>query len=440
MKFLKISWLSAATIAAAILFLTACEEGAESVGQEVLPPGDQLQTAFLDSLAMEFSSRKIDTLRTYRSARDIFGNYVDPQFGRMTATFFTEVNQPTSTSFIGIDPNEIVYDSIILKLSIVSAYGRPENTQRMRVYELADTIADDSDLGINSSIPTLDKDLANGFEFSVDPATGTADLSIRLDDELGRRLLFADSSVLNNGTEFRKFFSGLAISTDPVNFFSREPGSVFLLFSTSSATEIEVHYKQFDDGTQAFFENVASFNISDNTRRFFSYSRTEFDQTLVNTDFFQDSTADIYEFSQGVTLIQNFIRFPEIASLGEVAVNRGNLILSVIPDFLGSEERYAPPQDLEVYFADENGGIDLDDNGLFRPVFPTTVAYSSTLGGYELNLTDYFNDIILGKEVNNGLIIRPQLSNIFVNRAVLGGLKHPEFAPKVELFYVNFPD
>ena len=68
----------------------------------------------------------------------------------------------------------------------------------------------------------------------LDESRGVAQLSIRLDDELGERLLFADSTILQDKDQFQELFRGFYLGTDPVTYLSREPGGIYSLFGSSS--------------------------------------------------------------------------------------------------------------------------------------------------------------------------------------------------------------
>ncbi|MCI4667893.1 MAG: DUF4270 domain-containing protein [Bacteroidia bacterium] len=436
---IKASWLSACFLAAAMLFLAGCQDGIGSVGQEVLPPTDQINTFFADDLELEFSSKAVDSVNSYRQIRDLFGNYVDPQFGRMTASFFSEFNPSLTTSFNGLSSNDLVFDSVILKIAITASYGRPESPQILQVFELQDTLPTEA-IADNDGLPVKGPELSNDFQFTVDGNTGEAQLSVRLSDELGTRLLFADSSDLNNDDAFAQLFPGLAISTQPVNFFSREPGAIYQVFSTGGNTEIELFYKKRDENSQAFFSESAVFGISGSTKRLFSLRREDTEGTVFESNFLDKDSANFYEFIQGVSLIENTVKFPDLPKLGNVLSNRAVLTLQVVPEFLGSNDRFTPPEDLEVYVADAEGNISFNDDSVARLAVDGLVSYSSSSNSYEIILTEYVNQVILGQEENNGLVIRPVFSNVVVNRAIFGGLAHPDYAPKFEVFYINFPN
>lgn len=439
LKHTKASWLSASFLAAAMLFLTSCEDGIDSVGQEVLPGSDQINTFYTDSLEMEFSTKVVDSLSTYAQVRDIFGNYVDPQFGRMTANFYTEFNPSLSTDFIEQAAGDIFFDSVVLRIDVSAAYGRPESPQILQVFELLDTLPT-SGASNSQAPPTKGKELSNNYQFTVDGESGEALLSVRLDDELGKKLLFADSASLNNNEAFGQLFPGLAISTKPVDFLSREPGAIYQIFTIGGNTALRLFYKKRDENSQAFFNETASFGINEGTKRFFTYERTETEGTIFEEELSQPDTSSQYEFIQGGSLVQGFVRIPNVQKLGNVLSNRALLSVKVVPEFLGSNGRYAPPEDIVVYLADENGNISFDDDGQPRLAIDGVVSYSSSTQSYEIFLTDYINNLILDKVENNGIVLYPSFGTFLVNRAVLGGMKHPELAPKLEVFYINFPN
>ena len=114
------TWLST-IFGAAMLFLTACQEDSGFFNDDILPVDDVVRTVYNDSLVVDFSSVLVDSTETYRSTRQMFGNYIDPLFGRITTETYTEV-LPRSNLDFG-DTGDLIFDSLVLRLDVESTYG-----------------------------------------------------------------------------------------------------------------------------------------------------------------------------------------------------------------------------------------------------------------------------------------------------------------------------
>lgn len=421
---------------AAIFFVTGCENSG-TFTEEVLPVEDHISTHYVDTLPITMTSIWTDVSETYRADRQLFGNYIDPLFGRITAETFTEV-LPRSNLDFG-SPEDLFYDSIVLKLDIEETYGRFATSQTLHIYELNEIFPEGDDINSQTRLSfDASNDLGDNYQLDLLETKGVAQLTIRLDDELGRRLLFANPDTLGDKDLFKEFFPGLYLGTDPVSFLSREPGGIFSLFGSSSNTQLELHYKQREPGTQVFVSKVEPFLISSSTPRFTYLKRTEFSDTFLAGELGQTSdTSSMYEFLQGGLLIKNFIKFSNIDQLGRVAISRAELVIQVDPSTFGGSERYNPPNQLLPIFADENGDEVLIEG---IPILASTEAvYNSTTQTYSISLTNYVQQLVNGQRENFGIILRSQGSEFRINRVVFGGVNNPSIPPKLAITYTTLP-
>ncbi|MEL6843116.1 MAG: DUF4270 family protein, partial [Bacteroidota bacterium] len=123
---------------AAILSLSACLDGPGNTGIDVLPDKDRLLTAYTDTQQVVFRSTIVDSVDTYRAERQLVGNYVDPEFGRISATTYTEVLPRNGLNFAD-DPNDLQFDSLVLQVVFDGGYGKIGSPQTIRVNMLSDT-------------------------------------------------------------------------------------------------------------------------------------------------------------------------------------------------------------------------------------------------------------------------------------------------------------
>jgi len=429
-------WLFAALAATAIFFFGACEDLGE-FGPEVLPAGDRIETRYSDTNHVIFTSEWIDSTNTYRAARQLFGNYIDPDFGRITAETYTQVLPQSNLNFG--DAQDLIFDSLVLKLNIESSYGRPATVQTLRIHPLTegfpegDTIFSTTRLAYDDS-----RDLGNGYQIDLGESEGVGRLTIRLDDDLGRRILFASPDTLGDKDLFQVLFPGLYLGTDPVTYQSREPGAIYSLFGSSDLTLLELHYKKRESGSQAFRPQVMPFLIVSSTPRFTHLSRTEVSDKLLAQALPQPDTAQELEFLQGGLLIRTFVKLPNLEELGQVAINQATLVLHVDRDLLGSDNRFAPPASIWPVFADSTGQPVYAGS---EPVLASSaVAYNSTEGTYTIPLTNYTQQLVNGQRENYGLVLLPENPGLRINRVAIGGTSHPSLAPEFRVTYTTLPE
>lgn len=431
------AWLSATLLVAAIFFVSGCENSG-TFTEEVLPKDDLIETRYTDSLPLVFNSIWLDTSDTYRADRQLFGNYIDPIFGRITAETYTEVLARAGLDFGA--RADLFYDSIVLKLDIESTYGRLETPQNLHIYELTESFPEDSLINSQTRLSfDSSRDLGKGYTLDLsESGVGSAQLRIRLDDELGKRLLFASADTLGSRELFLQLFKGFYIGTDPVTFLSREPGAIFTLFGSSSNTQLELHYKQREAGTQAFLAKIEPFLVSSSTPRFTHLSRTEFENSLLVEELDQPDTKQRLEFIQGGLTIKNFIKLPDLSDFGRIAISKATLVLTVDSASVSGSRNYVPPTFILPIFADENGEEVLL-NG--QPLLATENAteYNSSSNSYQMELSNYVQQLVNGQRENHGLILRVSGSEFRVSRAVFGGVDHPQYSPRLEITYTTLP-
>lgn len=430
--------LLATILPAALLFFSACEEPIDGIAEEILPPGETVEIRFTDSLAITLATQRIEDIPTYRAERQLVGNYVDPHFGRLSATTYTEVVSRSGLDFGAAE--DLIYDSLVLRLTFDGAYGNLSDPLMLSVYELMDTVPEEENatnlraVSFNTTQP-----LVSEFPLQLEDGTGT--ITLRLDDELGRRLLFADAETLGDRSLFRDFFKGIALTTEPVKFFSREPGAIYQLVSASNDTQLELSYRQRDPENPSIFQaRVEPFLITSSTPRYHQVERTEVDDKLLATAHVDPDTLDEWEFLQGGSPIRIWVQMPELATLGEVAVSRAELVLPVATEFLGGDDRFTPPSDLFAVLPDAAGNIDFTDAGNAQSLADVGITYQSSEQQYSILLTRYVQQIISEQLDNNGIILIPISRTFRIQRAILRGTGNSTRTPKLKLTYSTLPE
>jgi hypothetical protein len=432
-----VAWLPTAFLVAAMLVFSACLEDPGSTGLGVIPDNDRLQSQFNDTTTVWMESVQVDSVNSYRAARQLVGNYVDPDFGRITATTYTQVLSSSGLKFSDSASN-LLFDSLVLRLQVDGAYGRLETPQTLHIYELTDTFPSADKISSRTSVAyNSSKDLADNYQLNF-ATGGFRTLSIRLDDELGQRILFADEDTLEDRDLFSQFFKGFRIGTDPVNFFTRDPGAIYSINAAGEESQLRLFYQKRDSAHLPFEPRLEVFTILGVTPRFTHIERTDLsDDKLLAMSLPNPDTARQYEFIQAGALIKTRVNFPYLAE-EPIAIQRAELILKVDPSWLGSNNRFTPPSNLNVVLADENGLERELDDGSFSLVTSPAV-YNENDQTYSLIITNYLQEIISGQRANNGFILWPTNPQTTVNRVVLGGSEHSFLNPVLKMTYSTLP-
>lgn len=436
-------WLFILTWMTATTFLVSCEQGSNGLGADVLPAGDLVNVVYTDTISIDLQTIVIDSINTYQATNQLVGNYIDPQFGTISAKTFTQVFPRSGLNFG--DQADLIFDSLVLKLSFNNAYGRLDQAQTLRVYEITEEWPDTSVIYSNRQLTHSMDDLGNGKQliFSEDEVfSGT--VRTRLSDELGERILFGDSTILADRDLFlADVLKGLVFETDPVQFINREPGAVLSMFGGVSDSLLILHYQKFDEESQTYLSFQEPFLITNSTPRFHSLTRSDFESTLFGQLAAEGDTSDRFEFVESGLLTKTWVQFPTIDFDDLFLVSRARLVLPVDPDLLGSEDRYTPPQQILALRADETGTEIVENNlGLSVSNNVSALIYDADLQAYVIPITGYFQQLFNGSIVDDfGFTILPVDARSAVTRAILAGTKHPnpDLRPRLELTLGSVP-
>jgi len=423
-------------IPAALLLFAGCEEPIESIAGNILPSGDAVEMRYTDSLQLRFTTQRLESIDTYRAERQVVGNYVDPQLGRLSATTYTEVLARSGLNFGAAE--DLIYDSLVLKLRFDGAYGNVSEPLTLRVFELGDTLPDPELIDNQLSLP-FDESQPLAEATALQFENGVGGLRLRMNDELGQKLLFADPEVLGDRSRFIELLRGLVITTDPVEFFNKEPGAIYQMVLASEESQLELYYRQREPNASAFQAKVEPFVIGSSTPRFHQVVRTDVDETLLATAHGTPDTLTQWEFLQGTNLIQMRVEFPDLEGLGEVAVSRAELILPVGTQFFGGGNRFQPPGELQALLSDADGNLVLNSEGNAQSVADAEISYRASEGSYRVLITRYTQSVLSGTDENNGIVLRSISPQFRINRVIFSGTGNQAQPPVLQLTYSTLP-
>ncbi|MCS7085401.1 MAG: DUF4270 family protein, partial [Bacteroidia bacterium] len=193
-----------AIVFAAGMFASACKKP-DDVGAGLITGAN---VEYNDSIDVELTTFRIETVPTGVPALGFFGELLDPVLGLQTAALYTQF-LPLQND---IRLKEAVYDSLVLVLDVTAFRGDRVKALVLQVHELADSLSLGASYGIESSVAVKAEELSGGYRVAVaDSAFGIKQFRVRLSDELGRRLIGADSAYWARPANLKQWFYGLRI-------------------------------------------------------------------------------------------------------------------------------------------------------------------------------------------------------------------------------------
>jgi hypothetical protein len=187
--------------------------------------GDLINTAFTESEPITAATVLVkDSIVAKNKGNLLAGIFTNEKFGTTTATTYLEMG-PSGGSF----PANSSLDSVVLALDYDEAYGDTTTNYTVEVRELTKAFEADKTyytnnnnqltyaagtLGTATFIPrpkhTISKEITNNQGTKV-TVKGSVPLRIKLNNELGQRIMSLPTATLSNPAEFAKVFKGIAL-------------------------------------------------------------------------------------------------------------------------------------------------------------------------------------------------------------------------------------
>ena len=191
-------------------FLTACQDPNDT-GIGILPDDDLINAEFVDTFSVHMKPILLDSVYSMNLQESMLGNYLDPEMGRISAETWTQFKLVSSNFTFGSNPANFTLDSVMLSIDLSGFYGRFDDPLPLQIYAITGDFPEDDSLFSNGSIASdTTYDFANGYAIDFSGQPGFFDfIEFRLDDSLGRMLLFAPEDSLISNTTFTNYFKGL---------------------------------------------------------------------------------------------------------------------------------------------------------------------------------------------------------------------------------------
>lgn len=431
--------------AGAALLAAGCRKPDPDQGLDILPSdplGIVIDTATLHAFTLRDS-----VVRTSGLSRHLLGAYRDPQFGRVQAGIITQLRLPSNNIGVGVNPADLVADSLVLSLAFDAAnfgYGNLD-AQCFEVFEMGEALSLDSSYYSYTVPQVIGEDLvadrggrikpAPSAPVIIDGATQVPQLRIRLSLALAERFLdeFGAAPFLSNDA-FLGFFKGVHIRVNPEGLLPNQGG--VLVFDLLSASSKATLYYRNENGSND--PERLDFLINSNCVR---YTTVQHELALATDPVLAAALMDTVSPAQAVHIqalggLRTAVRLPGIeqyAASGRVLA-KAELVVPLQGSYY---PYYAPPAQV-ILFRKNDSGTDVFLPDQLNGIGAIDGLYRTDERGYRFNITRYVQGVITGEYPNTGFTMVVSGSGVSANRAVLAGPAAAESPMRLRLTFTTY--
>ena len=413
--------------AATIAIASSCEKNNE-FGLEINPDSSTLEAIFSDTFDLNTFSVYADSIKTDElNGPSLLGNYIDPVFGEVNSSIFTQIRLEQAYDFIPQDGtiDDVVIDSAVLYLAIDGYYG-DINEQEFNVEILDEDFYKDSSYYNNQSLTTKGVNISTAGSIKSNPLfpgyfsgflVNEAILGITLDiNEFALPIVNESGNSTLNGNdgdnEFLSFFKGIKISApNNVN------GGLYYINLTNSFSRIRLFYRDTSGIASEHDTLDFDFNINSNCAYYHAVNH-DYSGTVVEEAVNQPLLGRNQFYVQALGGVNGRITIPELDSLigKNIMANKAEIILP-FEDYLYDE--YSSPTSLFISRKNNNG-----DYEFLPDLFEGSQGgnYDALNKNYRFDITRHVNEILAEKIINDTIKIIPNGNGITANRVVLNGI------------------
>jgi hypothetical protein len=406
----KVFGLSA-TFLITLLVVVACKKKESTLGNDVLDPNSLLNSTQVDTFQLTTFTIAEDSLISDNPAYAVLGSYNDPKFGKVDASFYTQV------VLSGLNPNfgdisAITVDSLVLGLEYADYYGEL-SPQTVEVYQLTEKIYVDSTYysfqdkahsSTNLVVPGYETftPTPNG-ETIIGEDTVDAQLRIRLNNSLATQLINESASGGTNYSSidnFTSYFKGLYVKVNNGTQLSGK-GAVFYFNLNDPLSKMTIYYTQA--GEQKTFDFLINSECAD-------FNHVDIDnsgkpvQNVIN-----DTISGQTEFYAQAFKSRAIVKIPGLKNLPKKCViHKAELIL---PVQYQTASKYSPSDEISVSVRIDNilSGI-----GVFG-------FYDNYTKSYTVDCRDYVQALVTGQISTTELILSPRFFITSAERIIFNG-------------------
>lgn len=402
-----------------------------------------LRVVLLDTLTVETSTMKFDSIITSGSSRMLVGKYRDSIFGTIKASSYMGMVPSTYS----ID-SEAVYDSIALYLKYDGYYYNDTlRTNTIHVRQLTKTLKpqEGDDFYNTATAQYSDEDL--GTLSYLPRPTATDSLAIRLSDDMGLDMFSKlQEKTITTSDQFKDYFKGITLLPD-----EGDDGSIIGFSKASGTCFMRLYFSIAEESSQEQDYIDINLDLSSSPVPFFNQILTEDPiaplQSLVDKEVnLSSSDSDNLSFIQSGVGIATRIQFPHVKSIYDIQ-GKGTIldaVLKIRPAQGTFDNKLMLRDTLSVYVVDRNN--DLTGQLLYAEISPVTGILNRDNGEfndiyYEISLGSYIEKLLLADTTTDeALILLPDDYNSTVDRFVLNGMDRSNYSVALEVTYAIYDE
>lgn len=428
-------------IALLAIAAAACKKSPETIGNGLISDSDYIGIYHTDAIELVCHSYH-DSIGTKNVSSGLLGSMDDPIFGLTQAGFCSQLRFSSAGQRFGDNP---IVDSIVLQLYLTGYYGDTTCWQTVHAYVLADTLNADTTYYNYTQVELENIDYAEGYQFQPHPRTkkhvigndtiGQPIVRIPLSNSLGERLINLDSTAYKEPATFKRFFHGLCLKCDPavgngnVSYFNLTNNTFTVLrlyYHDASNPDKSIRYDYYITSADTYFNQ-------------FDHDYTEGAPDFVSQLLDGDTALGQQRlYLQTMGGVKTRISFPTIAqwtdTLSEgchIVINEAKLIVTAADVDTAC---FTEPNTLSlVKFAANGSTAILPDYQEGTSYYGGS--YSTTKHTAYFRISEYLQDLIMGREEPYGLSLGINGGAYTANRLVINGPETEADNLRVEVTY-----
>ncbi len=412
-----------------LIMVTSCEEPS-FIGLEVQPPGDRFIVESYRDEMISTSVWKRDSVFAMGHPRSLLGVMDDPLFGRLSASFLTEIGIFDAVDF----GSDRVADSLVLYLVYTGTYGAESGPQEITVFEITEDIDYQTEYFSNFDPAELIYEPDVLAVHTINPAEGDTLIAIPITStRFQDKLLFAPDTVTQSIVNFLSYFKGVYVKADLVD----GDGAIFSVNLNHPDSKLSLFYRNDTPDTTFRYDFV----INQGAIRVNLFEH-DHSTAVFHDDISQTATDDSVYYVQGAAGVMGRLDFDFLDTWRDsmrvrprpVSINRARLYLPV--DESGIDEKYPLPDRLSLFEKDEDGRLfGVIDLSFGDQYFGG--AYNAEEGYYSMNITSWVQAFMSEKKTDKSLYVSVRESGSTANRVVLRNSKHSLGGARLEITYTK---
>jgi len=398
----------------------------------------------IDTLTIDVSTIKLDSLVTSSESRILVGNYDDPIFGKIKSDSYFQVHAYSYDLYSqnsDTDATGYVFDSIAMIMRYDDYYyADTTKVQTLNVHRVMKNFkpnVNDYSFYNNSSLAYNEASLGS-ITYRPKPLSKDS-INIKMNTEFGLELFnkFKNKEITTY-EEFTDYLKGFVLKS------SSSTSSSVIGFNLSSV--LRLYYSKGKGETGDNY--VMDFTISDISKQFNAISSDRAGTLIQDLPLSKMNLSSVFTgnkgFIQSGTGIACRVDFPSIKQLKYIS-EKGTIVDArlIVKPAKYSYSQFPLPKTLNIYVVDKLNRIkstltDLSGNTVVASLNNADDEFGEDVS-YELSLGAFLQkEMLKESDSKSGLLFTlPNLSKV-VDRVVLGDQSSKENKMKLQIYYITY--